>query len=495
MSDERNDDEILGRALSRAIETQDTRETPFEQSRLAVHPLRRGIAVWQLVGTTAAALVVVLAFGTWLMRPSEAPQGAASQAPTPGVTATPALASATTLPTTQLWVYFTRDALPPVGANISAPMSGTTPKDRIDARLTALHSVVSPNMPQGANDPFASVGRVGNSFSYGVGVRIDGDLATLTFQLPNGWGIHGTAQSQQLVQQIVYTVTEEVGVRRVLIVEDGKTTATIDQLVITKALTRDDVSGYTTRADAGLTWRGNDAAGRAVGATLVKREIQDGTAVRFTFEGRDRAANDAVADLPTITVAFGANSGALPHNVSDGAPPADVLSVSFKWNATYSSGGVGHVERIDRSPLRLIAGDFNTSYQIGLDDGRPWRAWMPDAQHLVVEVGGDPQTLSDTIAIWSPATGWPPRPHFSVSGVARTYEGNLQWRLRDSTQRVVAAGFTKASMGLSAEWGTFQFEVDIPTNAAGGDFRLEVYWPSPKDGSEQGLVVVHLKVG
>jgi hypothetical protein len=71
----------------------------------------------------------------------------------------------------------------------------------------------------------------------------------------------------------------------------------------------------------------------------------------------------------------------------------------------------------------------------------------------------------------------------------------VSWRVRDNTQRVVASGMTTASTATSRQWGTFQFPVQIPTSVAGGDLWLEVYWVSPTNGSEQGLVRVQLKAG
>ncbi len=58
MTDERRDDEILGRALSRAIETIDVNQTSYERSRIAATPARRSIfGLWQ-IATAAAAIVL-----------------------------------------------------------------------------------------------------------------------------------------------------------------------------------------------------------------------------------------------------------------------------------------------------------------------------------------------------------------------------------------------------------------------------------------------------
>src|SRR5947207_1971939 len=107
MTNERQDDEILGRALARAIETIDVNQTPFERSRLATAPARRSIfGVWQ-IATAAAAIVLALAIGSWLMRPTESQPGVAASptapvapssaaTPAPGATASPTATSAPT---------------------------------------------------------------------------------------------------------------------------------------------------------------------------------------------------------------------------------------------------------------------------------------------------------------------------------------------------------------------------------------------------------------
>ncbi|MEA2627158.1 MAG: hypothetical protein QOD06_3203, partial [Candidatus Binatota bacterium] len=113
MTDERHDDEILGRALSRAIETIDVNQTPFERSRIATQPARRGFPLWQ-VATGAAAIVLALAIGSWLTRPTESGPVAGSPTPTiapptqPGATQTPAPSGATV----STRVFFVRDLLP-----------------------------------------------------------------------------------------------------------------------------------------------------------------------------------------------------------------------------------------------------------------------------------------------------------------------------------------------------------------------------------------------
>src|SRR5205814_427354 len=98
----------------------------------------------------------------------------------------------------------------------------------------------------------------------GVGkVTVSGDQATVDVSVLNGdWGIHGAALSLAALQQIVYTATEEPGIRRVFFTQNGGNKVTIDQLVVDKPLAREDVFGYSSRGalgkDNGVSWVGNN---------------------------------------------------------------------------------------------------------------------------------------------------------------------------------------------------------------------------------------------
>src|SRR5205085_1317008 len=121
MTNERRDDEILGRALSRAIETIEVNQTPYERSRIATAPARRSIfGLWQ-IATAAAAIVLALAIGSWLTRPTEGQPGVAASpttspnsiASSPTTTPAPAVV---TPGEDRIWAYFARHGLPPTGA-------------------------------------------------------------------------------------------------------------------------------------------------------------------------------------------------------------------------------------------------------------------------------------------------------------------------------------------------------------------------------------------
>jgi hypothetical protein len=117
-------------------------------------------------------------------------------------------------------------------------------------------------------------------------------------------------------------------------------------------------------------------------------------------------------------------------------------------------------------------------------------ALLPNPDRIVVDIGGFATSLSDTVAVYSPKPGDAGR-QFTVSGLSRTFEATTAWRVVDSARRVLAEGHTTASRGTSAVWGTYQISVQLPANAS-GNVTLEVYWASPRDGADTGLVQVPL---
>ena len=92
-TNEPRDDEILGRALSRAIETAEVEETPYDRSRIGLRPLKRGTSFWR-VAALAACIVIAGALGSTLLeRPTiDGPVAASPTAPSgPSSAPTPSL--------------------------------------------------------------------------------------------------------------------------------------------------------------------------------------------------------------------------------------------------------------------------------------------------------------------------------------------------------------------------------------------------------------------
>jgi hypothetical protein len=507
MSDERRDDEIIGRALSRAIETIDVNQTPFERSRIATVPPRRSIfGLWQ-IATAAAAIVLALAIGSWLTRPTEgqpgvaasptasAPSSSSATTPTPGV-ATPSQ--------DRIWVYFARDGLPPTGAFVTGSYLTASLESRIASRITALATAAASNQVPAGTTSALTLKDAG-----GISVRVQGDLATVLFNVPNGWDARGSAQSLALVQQLVYTITEEPGIRRALITEAGKPNAVIDQLIVDKPLTREDVFGYTLAAkpdkieDGGMGTVGEIADWRA-----SVDQVAPGLG-RFVVEFKP-AATTSTPPMPRFTAQ-------LSQNTDVSSPAKWILSVDMPeaiW--PQSPGEAFHcciTKAIGTTPIREItAGPPKTTvrttnplpnqgvvFQIYLDDARPWRAMvLQNPTRLVVDVGGTPRSVSDRIAIYKaqPVAATPvcsTTCDIQLSGAARVFEANVVWRVKDSAGKVIANGHFLASLGSSAVWGTFDTAVQVPARFT-GNVTLEVYEASPKDGSEQGLVQVPLTI-
>jgi hypothetical protein len=500
MTDERRDEET-GRALGRAIESQSIRATPYASSRLAQKVDRPAGRGWTYVLPMAAALALFVAMGAFFF--SRGPQGVATPnaSATPSVTATtgpsgaPTDAPASAAPQPTL-VYFARDRLPPVAGVVSAAGGPNTgrPEDGILTRLSALFNARTNEAPPGT---FNAAALSATSRTTSVSARVDGDLATVEIGITGGWPARGAAQSQALLQQLVYTITEQPGIRRAMIKDQGKQTATIDQLVVDKPLTREDVLGYDVKSP-------EISADGELAADVVdwRASVDDVTPGlgRFVVELRPTGQNPPFS-VPPFTAKLEA-----ARNANDQEPGKYVLRLELP--DAYWPQGTGEafkccqVKAVGKTPIRQVSayplgagnGRPGVGFGIELDDARPWRVFVMDSPlRVVVDIGGHPDAVSDDIAVYSPRPGTEVARTFSVSGVSRTFESTVTWRLRDSSNRVVANGFTTSQNGSGPQWGTFQFSVTAPATVS-GNVTLEVLWGSPRDGSDMGLVAIPLQI-
>lgn len=193
------------------------------------------------------------------------------------------------------------------------------------------------------------------------------------------------------------------------------------------------------------------------------------------------------------------------RNANESEPGKWVLRVTMPdavWPET--PGEAFHccpIKSVERTPIRQLSAYPLTGnerrgvgFAIELDDARPWRATVLQSPlRVVVDLGGTPGAVSDSIAVYAPRAGDEVARSFTVSGLARTFEGTVTWRVRDSSDRVVASGFTTASIGTSAAWGTLQTTVTVPASVS-GTVKLEVLWGSPRDGSDMGIVGIPLRI-
>ena len=497
MSERHDDDEILGRALSRAIETQDVEGTPYERSRLAVRPLRRGVPVWQVLGA-AAVLVLAVAFGAWFTRGSDTPVVATSPSPTPAISATnaPTSAPASATPRTSVdhkVVYFARDGLPPVGLHVDYGGNDSTPEQRIHGRLTILTRNTSlakfathDPVPADAHNVFPTNSQIG--ITSDASVKIQGDLATVDFNVPGSdWNVRGAAQSLALLQELVYTTTEEPGISRVLFTENGGKPTHIDQMAIDKPLSREDVFGYSAVGPIDAVAHPGPSL-PAAASRGYQSQVMTGTAVKVTMT---TGAPAGAAD-PAFIVAIA------PAQAQLAELGKFVLTIVVGSSGLSDIPAYGPVQIDDTTPLRAERGASTGTLmirQLFLDDARPWRVYTSGGD-VVVDIGGDPRMVSDRIALAdSPSVrpGGTVTRTFTVAGAARTFEANVVWDVKDASGKVVANGHTTASLGTSAVWGTFSTQVSLPSNVT-GNVTLELYEVSQKDGTQQGIVAVPLVV-
>jgi hypothetical protein len=361
----------------------------------------------------------------------------------------------------------------------------TTKEDRIAARVTSLRALRPDAAPAGTRNFLWN-----NTFQGGVNVTISGDLATVDLLLGNQpWSLPEVGAEAGIVQQLVYTATEEPGIRAVLFTHDRGQQMQVGQFAFTQPLTRENVSGYR-RVDPQFMGEEWVLACSPTPCPSQPIRLSNSYSVDSVGTGVTRFTIQVESGRPTsLTIE--------PAKIDDSvATWAGKYVLRIDITGAETKPGL---ELVERSPLRSVRSQVDashTTYELALDDLRPWRVVMlKDPQRIVIDLGGYATSISDTIAVYSPAPGDPPFRQFTVSGLAATFEANVSWRVRDSTQRVVASGTTTASTGTSRQWGTFQFPVQIPASASPGDQWLEVYWVSPANGTEQGLVRVQLKVG
>ena len=491
MSDERRDDET-GRALGRAVESQSVRETPYGDSRLARRIDRPAGRGWTYALPMAAALALFVAMGWFFAR---GPQGVATPetSESPSVSSGPTSATPTVIPTTKpaetVLVYFARDLLPPVGGLVLAPTSLQTlpAAERVSARVRALWNAGAPSSG-GLGNVFKP--HTGGTSLRSVDTTISGDTATVIIDAGT-WDSLSSTEGGMLFDQLVYTITEEPGIRRAAVREPGKDHAVIGNGIWREPLAREDVFGYTpmTAADHRI-----ESNGTAVPADLTSKidYVQTGgpgQPVGLVVDFAPRQPVQGGAWMPAFTATGQATAGASV------AKYEIVLTVPAGVETSLRE------QTVDVTPLRYVrvtSGNAGTTYRLGVDDARPWRVSVgpgvtAGGMRLFVAIGGHPQLVNRNIAVYSPTIQQTQIGTITIAGSARVFEANVNWRLRDATGREVARGFTTATNGTGPVWGSFQTTAQIPTGVT-GRATLEVFWGSPRDGSDQDVVSIPITI-
>ncbi|MGH2377009.1 MAG: Gmad2 immunoglobulin-like domain-containing protein [Candidatus Limnocylindria bacterium] len=502
MSNEiRGEDTILGTALARAIDSQPIRSTAFERSRVALRMAGGGGSRLAPVLAAAAAIVLGLALGAALLAQRGTDPGGVATQPTatPGATASPAAspdASPTTAPegNDRIWVYFALDQLPPVGAYVRDTFDDSSAESRISSRVLALQRAAGDEVPdEPATNPAGLMGRDG---SLELTVRVEGDLATVEFGPGTFDRISSSAMTLAVVQQLVYTITEEPGIRRALLAEQGGSELIIDQAVIDAPMSREEVLPYQgVRTEERIALEDD-----ARPSTVTTRTLDLAGGIRFVIEMEATEAPEGGFWSPRMTAELRPGD---PARDGPDSRAKSVLEIGI-GGARSSDGGQGDPD-VARSPLRSVEvasmpNDAGIVYWLGLDDARPWRVSLepgePGTMLLTIDIGGHSRAVSDSVAVYEPRPGTDSslvERTFTLRGAARAFEAHVSWRLKDRNGRELATGFTTASLGTSPVWGTFETEVQVPANAS-GFLTLEVFWPSPRDGADVGAVSFSIQV-
>lgn len=454
-----------------------------------------GVRRWLFAAAGTAALAVLLIGALIGGAPGSPPPATALPTPVPPVTASPTQAASpaptavpTTATTVPLRVWFARDQLPPIAAVI--PTAGGAGVDgRIAGRIFALMGGTAQTPPAGSTNPAALIrphtGAGGTQVFPALSARIEGDTATVEFDIAD-WGVRGATMTEGLIQQLVYTITEEPAIRRARIVERGKTTATIDQAILDKPLTREDVFGYRKPGSLGP----HDFPGdERTPSTLTTATSADGALSRFVIQVASAAQPGT---YPRVTI------HASDHSTLAGAKAELEITV---YNADDTTTTAREVEQdairsiaVGKPSLQAVKAQI---YRLGLADLRPWRpVVLFGPTRIVIEVGGPPQGISDdgNTVIHSFTAGTPVDRALKVTGAVRAFEASYVWRVKDDPRgQVLANGHGTASIGTSPAWGAYEFDVSLPSTVS-GNIKLEVLQISPKDGSEISIASIPLWV-
>lgn len=132
-------------------------------------------------------------------------------------------------------VYFASRQGVPIAVEEPKAAGGTSQSDHVFFRLAALRSTKAEGPPGYAN-LFTSM----KAFLAETTVERPG-IVTVGFSAAADWGVTGD-DARLVVQQIVFTATEEPGIDRVLITENGGKPAVIGGTTYDKPLAREDVA-------------------------------------------------------------------------------------------------------------------------------------------------------------------------------------------------------------------------------------------------------------
>ena len=101
--------------------------------------------------------------------------------------------------------------------------------------------------------------------------------------------------------------------------------------------------------------------------------------------------------------------------------------------------------------------------------------------------------MTPFILVESPVPGEPVTSPLEVTGIANTFEANVQYTTTDGDGLIVDEGFTTATAG-NGTWGDFAFTTTFEVPRAGLGSVI-VFQESAEDGSQTDVYEVPVQVG
>ena len=98
---------------------------------------------------------------------------------------------------------------------------------------------------------------------------------------------------------------------------------------------------------------------------------------------------------------------------------------------------------------------------------------------------------NEAFQIFEPAPNAEVKNQLVVRGLARVFEGTIQYEFEDGNF-ILEKGFTTADKG-GPEWGEFEITIDLST-ATDGLYRIVLYEESAKDGSTLHELIIPVQV-
>ena len=258
----------------------------------------------------------------------------------------------------------------------------------------------------------------------------------------------------------------------------------------------DDTSSATTGGSAQATTSTTTVASEpaAVRVYFAWHE-KVGTAGRSVdASSKEEHAVDALLEGPDgfeqsigMTTAIPSGTKLLGLEVASGIATVDLSS-------QFQSGGGSLSMQLRTAELVFTLTQFNEVQAVTITlDGESVEAIGGEGIPAADLDRTDFENVTPLILVEAPVPGQTVASPLEVSGIANTFEANVNYSVNDPEGLVLDDGFTTASAGNGA-WGEFAFSVSYTTSRTG--LGSVILWEtSAQDGSQQNVYEVPVRMG